>query len=91
MPSGKLRFLSLNSLLDDTPLEQRVRAFITILETLDRSYFGKDRIKKIRETLDAAVALLDTKPIDSQTNKKEKAELMYLRGKILVFLPEYTR
>ena len=68
-----------------------MRAFITILETLDRTYFGKDRIKKIRETLDAATAVLDTKPLDLIQNKKEKAELMYLRGRVLVFLPEYTR
>ena len=68
-----------------------MRAFITILETLDRTYFGKDRIKKIRETLDAATAVLDTRPLDLIQNKKEKAELMYLRGRVLVFLPEYTR
>jgi len=41
-----------------------VRANITQLEQLDRSYFGKDRVRKIREILDASTALLDTKPID---------------------------
>lgn len=55
------------------PVEQRVRAFITIIESLDRTYFGKDRAKKIRETLETITALLDTKPIDMITNKKEKA------------------
>ena len=51
--------------IDEAPLEEKVRALIVVLETLDRSYFGKDRVKKIRETLDAAVAQLDTKPIDN--------------------------
>ena len=64
---------------------------IDALEQLDRIYFGKDRQKKIREVLDAACALLDTKPIDLVQNKKEKAELLYLRGRVLDFLPEYTK
>ena len=68
-----------------------MRANIEQLEQLDRSYFGKDRVKKIREILDASTALLDTKPIDLVQNKKEKAELLYLRGRALDFLPEYTR
>lgn len=49
---------------DDAPIEVKVRANITQLEQLDRSYFGKDRVRKIREILDASTALLDTKPID---------------------------
>lgn len=68
-----------------------MRANIEQLEQLDRSYFGKDRVKKIREILDASTALLDTKPIDLVQNKKERAELLYLRGRALDFLPEYTR
>lgn len=51
-------------LSDDAPIEVKVRANITQLEQLDRSYFGKDRVRKIREILDASTALLDTKPID---------------------------
>ena len=77
--------------IDDAPVESKVRAIITQLEQLDRSYFGRDRVKKLRENLDAACALLDTKPIDLVQNKKEKAELLYLRGRALDFLPEYTR
>ena len=68
-----------------------MRALITILESLDRTYFGKDRLKKVRETHEKACEYLDTKPIDSIQNKKEKAELLYLRGRVLDFLPEYTR
>lgn len=34
---------------------------------------------------------MDTKPLDIIQNKKEKAELMFLRGKVLDFLPEYTK
>jgi tetratricopeptide (TPR) repeat protein len=37
------------------------------------------------------VALLDTKPIEFVQNKKEKADLLYLRGKALDFLPEYSK
>ena len=76
---------------DDAPVEVKVRANIAVLETLDRTYFGKDRVKRIRTELDAACALLDTKPIDMVQNKKEKAELLYLRGRALDFLPEYSR
>ena len=76
---------------DEAPVEEKVRALITILESLDRTYFGKDRLKKVRETHEKACEYLDTKPIDSIQNKKEKAELLYLRGRVLDFLPEYTR
>jgi tetratricopeptide (TPR) repeat protein len=38
-----------------------------------------------------ALALLDSHPIDLEKNKKAKAELMYLRGKAMDFLPEYTK
>jgi len=48
-------------------------------------------VRKIRELLDASSTLLDTKPVDLVQNKKEKAELLYLRGRVLDFLPEYTR
>ena len=41
--------------------------------------------------MDEALALLDTKPLDMVPNKKQKAELLYLRGKCLDFLPEYTK
>lgn len=56
--------LEVFKLSDDAPIEVKVRANITQLEQLDRSYFGKDRVRKIREILDASTALLDTKPID---------------------------
>lgn len=72
-------------------MEVKVRAIIETLAKLDRSYFGRDRVKKIRENLDQATALLDTKPIDLVNNKKEKADLLYLKGRALDFLPEYTK
>ena len=77
--------------IDDAPLEERVRAIIVNLEQLDRTYFGRDRVSKIRGCLDATCVLLDTKPVDMVQNKKEKAELLYLRGRTLDFLPEYTK
>ena len=76
---------------NDASTEVKVRGLISVLEQLDRTYFGRDRQKKIREQLDAACALLDTKPIDMVQNKKEKAELLYLRGRALDFLPEYSK
>jgi lipoprotein NlpI len=72
-------------------VEERVRAIIVNLEQLDRTYFGRDRVKQIRDCLDATLAILDSKPIDLVQNKKEKAELLYLRGRTLDFLPEYTK
>lgn len=77
--------------IDDAPTEVKVRGIIAVLEVLDRTYFGSNRVKKIREQLDAACALLDTKPIDMVSVKKEKADLLYLRGRTLDFLPEYSR
>lgn len=41
--------------------------------------------------MDEALALLDTKPLDLVQNKKEKAQLLFMRGKCLDFLPEYTK
>ena len=35
--------------------------------------------------------MLDTKPIDLEKSKKDKAALLYLRGKSMDFLPEYTK
>ena len=45
-------------------LEDRVRLMIKELDTLDRTYFGKDRTKQMKTALEAATTLLDTKPID---------------------------
>ena len=68
-----------------------MRKIIDDLQKLDKSYFGKDRHKQLKGAIDEAVALLDSKPIDLVQNKKAKAELLFLRGKVLCFLPEYTR
>ena len=69
----------------------QVRKIIEYLEQIDRAYFGKDRMKQIKSKIDEALTLLDTKPIENQQNKKEKAELLYLKGKCMDFLPEYTK
>lgn len=68
---------------------------------LDRAYFGKDRLKQIKQKLDQVEKLLDQKDIELSkrlrpnppivSDKKEKAELLYLRGRALDFLPEYTK
>ena len=45
----------------------------------------------MKNKLDEVLAMLDTKPIELIQNKKEKAEALYLRGKALDFLPEYSK
>ena len=78
-----------------SPLEKDVakeaRKIIDQLDLIDRGYFGKDRKKVIKIKMDETLALLDTKPIDLIQNKKEKADLLFLRGKCLDFNPEYTK
>ena len=83
----------------DVPVD--VRKIIEQLELIDRAYFGKDRVKQMRAKMEDAIGMLDTKPIDmgkyfailtlSVTQKKEKADLLFLRGKVLDFIPEYTK
>lgn len=73
----------------DIPKE--VRKIVDQLDVIDRAYFAKDRQKQLRQKMDEAMALMDQKPIDMIQNKKEKAEMLYLRGKCMDFLPEYTK
>jgi len=70
---------------------KEARKIIEKLDLIDRGYFGKDRKKQIKSMMDETLALLDTKPIDLIQNKKEKAEMLYLKGKCLDFNPEYTK
>ena len=41
-----------------------MRKILEQLELIERSYFGKDRIKQMKMKINDAVALLDQKPID---------------------------
>ena len=41
--------------------------------------------------IDSALALLDEKPLDLIQSKKEKADILYYKGKCMDFLPEYTK
>ena len=41
--------------------------------------------------MDQSLGLLDQKPIDLIQNKKERADMLYLRGKTLDYNPEYTK
>jgi len=45
----------------------------------------------LKAKIDETIQLLDQKPLDLIQNKKEKAEMLYLRGKALDFIPEYTK
>ncbi len=84
------------------PVETQVQSIIEDLSLADRAYFAKDRLKVIKAKIDEAIALLDTKPIESQgkhfraifvldLDKKQKAHLLYLRGRIMDFIPEYSK
>ena len=75
------------------PLEIRetVKAQITVLDALHRTYFNSDRQKQLKVKIDEITALLDHKPIELVQNKKEKADLLYLRGRALDYLPEYSK
>lgn len=61
------------------------------MELLDKTYFEKDRRRKIDDLVSETVTLLDQKPVDLVQNKKEKAQLLYLRGTVLDFNPEYSK
>ena len=41
--------------------------------------------------MEECIKILDKNPIDLIQNKKEKAEMLYLRGKTLDFNPEYSK
>lgn len=68
-----------------------MREQLAALDTIDRTYFNKDRLKVLKAKIDEITALLDTKPIEFVQNKKEKADLLFLRGKALDYLPEYSK
>ena len=72
-------------------MRETIREQIQAVDQMDRTYFGKDRPKLLKAKIDEILALLDTKPIEFVQNKKEKADLLYLRGKTLDFLPEYSK
>jgi len=73
-------------------VEEKVAALIEALDLANRAYFAKDRQKVIKEHIDSAIVLLDSKPVEGvDLSKKDKAHLHYLRGKILDFQPEYTK
>ena len=61
------------------------------MELLDKTYFQKDRRRKIDDLVTDSIALLDQKPVDLVQNKKEKAQLLFFRGKVLDFNPSYSK
>jgi Tfp pilus assembly protein PilF len=72
-------------------MRDSIREQIQAVDLIDRTYFGKDRLKILKVKIDEIIAQLDTKPIEFVQNKKEKADLLYLRGKALDYLPEYSK
>lgn len=89
VPSTEVTMAEINSKPAD-PVSQ-VRAIAAQLDALDKTYFGKDRQKQIRGKIDEALALLEQQPIDLEKNKKQKADILYLRGKCMDYLPEYSK
>ena len=69
----------------------QVKALAEELDVFGRVYFNKDRNKVMKSKIDAALALLEKKPLDLIKDKKEKAEHLYYKGKCMDFLPEYTK
>ena len=69
----------------------QVQAIASELEAINRAYFNKDRAKVMKAKIEAALALLDERPLDLIQSKKEKADVLYYRGKCMDFLPEYTK
>jgi hypothetical protein len=48
----------------DKDVRDVVRDQIVTLETIDRTYFGKDRLRQIKAKIDEITQLLDTKPVE---------------------------
>ena len=76
---------------EERDIQTEVRNIIQQLDVMDRTYFNKDRPKQIKLKIEEGIALLDTKPLDLVKNKKEKSDLLFLRGKTMDFLPEYSK
>ena len=60
----RIKYHLFTFMLLEQSVEERVRLLIDDLKKLDRTYFGKDRVKQMKNKLDQAINLLDEKPID---------------------------
>ena len=76
--------------LDKDQITQ-VREILDQISVIDKGYFAKDKQKNIKAMMEECIKILDKNPIDLIQNKKEKAEMLYLRGKTLDFNPEYSK
>ena len=63
-PTCPSQLTNIHSIFTDKTLVQKSKDIIEELNVLERTFFGKDRVKVIRAKLDEGVALLDSKPID---------------------------
>lgn len=57
--------ISLSLIIFACVVEEQVGVIVKDLELAGRAYFAKDRQKVIKGKIDEAIAILDTKPIDS--------------------------
>jgi hypothetical protein len=60
-------------------VEEKVALIIDDLNLADRAYFAKDRQKIIKARIDDAIALLDTKPIESSGKSSNVAPTIFDR------------
>lgn len=71
----------------DKDIITQVKEILDQISVIDKGYFAKDKQKQIKQMMEECIKILDTKPIDLIQNKKERAEMLYLRGKTLDFNP----
>ncbi len=57
--------ISLSLFIIGCVVEEKVGVIVQDLDLAGRAYFAKDRQKVIKGKIDEAIAILDTKPIDS--------------------------
>ena len=58
---------------------------------MNSNYFKKDRKCQIKDKVNQALDLLDQVPIEKIKFKNRKALVMYKRGKVLDFMPDYMK
>ena len=56
-------------------MSEHVKAMVEQLDHLDKSYFGKDRHRLIKQKIDDIIQHLDTKPIEFSMYSKNYHQL----------------
>jgi hypothetical protein len=56
--------------LSEEDIIKQSKELVSELESLNRCYFNKDRLKVIKQKADNIIVLLDSKPLEQIKNKK---------------------